>query len=467
MNPTKRKCLVTLAVLGAFSQVMAADPAPAAQQEEKVKKITFVQDDAQNNVVSRLFVLKYTKAADILPFVKSALIRYNNTEDAFRINAIRKGKQEMLLVSTTYKMMPYIIDMIPKLDRRAKIDRSGTNISGTGIAYGTYSPQFRSAQSMRDLVVNGGVSSGIMESKVEYDSATGMFYMKDTPYKVKDIIAKLKWLDTPIPQSRIEFKIYEVRNSDLRDIGIDYMAWKNGPGMNLFSVGYEALNFRVAEVLLEQLAKHGLDVAGNFSYGFGGFYTAPAFDFSFVRILQQNGKATINSTASLMVTNTPGKTFRISFSPEYQNILKDADHRTSVNVGGNATLDAVLSNVIVTAGRNGIVNFDCNLLASNVVERNNRGTEISENTNTNTSASLNFKQEKLLASWTRSSKVEQTIGVPFLCELPILKYIFGVTTSNMEVTHYFVTAKAVAVYPKENLKPGLLAEFDDVVKASK
>ena len=454
-------------ILGTLFQLAAADPAPAAKEEEKVQKITFVQDDAQNNVVSRIFVLKHAKAADILPFVRSALMRYNNSNAAYQIDAIRKGQKEMLVISGTYKIMRYVIDMIPKLDRPGKIDDSGTNISGTGIAYGTYTPQYRSAEEMKNILIHTRITSSELDSKLEYDSVTGMFYFKDTPSRVKDIIEKLKWLDKPIPQSRIEFKIYEVRNSDLRDLGLDYLAWKNGPGMNLFAAGYEALNFRTAEVIIRQITGNGADVAGNFSYGFGGFYSAPAFDFSFIRMLQQNGKAVINSTASLLVSNTPGKVFSISFAPEYQNILKAADHRSDISVGGNAALTADIGNVVITAGKNGIVNFDCTLNASNVVERNNMGVELTENTRNFTSSSLNFQQEKLLTSWTKTSKVEQTVGVPFLCELPILKYIFGVTTSNMETTHYFVTARAVPVNPGENLKPGVLAEFDKVVKESK
>ena len=454
-------------ILGTLFQLAAADPAPAAKDEEKVQKITFVQDDAQNNVVSRIFVLKHAKAADILPFVRSALMRYNNSNAAYQIDAIRKGQKEMLVISGTYKIMRYVIDMIPKLDRPGKIDDSGTNISGTGIAYGTYTPQYRSAEEMKNLLIYTRITSSALDSKLEYDSVSGMFYFKDTPSRVKDIINKLKWLDKPIPQSRIEFKIYEVRNSDLRDLGIDYLAWKNGPGMNLFAAGYEALNFRTAESIIRQITGSGADVAGNFSYGFGGFYSAPAFDFSFIRMLQQNGKAVINSSASLLVSNAPGKVFSISFAPEYQNILKGADHRSEISVGGNAALTAAVTNVVITAGKNGIVNFDCSLNASNVVERNNLGVEVTENTRNTTSSSLNFQQEKLLTSWTKTSKVEQTIGVPFLCELPILKYIFGVTTSNMETTHYFVTARAVPVNPGENLKPGVLAEFDEVVKESK
>ena len=42
-----------------------------------------------------------------------------------------------------------------------------------------------------------------------------------------------------------------------RDIGIDYLAWKNGPGLDLFGAAYNALSVRAAEKLVE-LAGSGM-----------------------------------------------------------------------------------------------------------------------------------------------------------------------------------------------------------------
>lgn len=443
--------------------MQVGDITEAEAAGEKIQKIIFMQDDAQTLIVSKIYELKHTKAADIAPFVRSAVVRYDEASSVGRLED-QTNKRQLLIVSTGEDMIPYIDKMIVALDRPGQMNAFGTVISGTGIAYGTYTPQFRAASDMRDVIVDGDVSSGPLDSVVRLDKKTNMFYFKDTPFRVADIEQKLQWLDKPIPQVRVELKIYEVRDSDLLDVGIDYLAWKNGPGLNLFEAGYEALNIKAAETIFNELAQTGIDLFGNFSYGFGGMYTAPSFDFSFVRILQQNGKAIINSTANLTLSNNPDATFKASFSPEYQNILKDEDHRASVDVGGDASLDALVTNAIITADKDGVLNFTYTLSGSNVVERNNLGTEISETTETSASVTLDFVNEKLLTSWKRVSDVEQTIGVPFLCELPILKYIFGTTTSNAETTHYFITARAVPVLYNEDVKTGIMLEFDEVVK---
>lgn len=443
--------------------VQALTPTQVAESGEKVRKITFMQDDAQFNIVSKIYELKHGKAADLAPFVKSAVIRFDPVSTVGRLEDPANGRQ-ILIVSTAQDMMPYVDEMIAALDRPGKMNEFGTGIAGTGIAYGTYAPHFRAADSMKRVIVGGQVASSILDSRVRLDQKTNLFYFKDTPYRVADIRRKLAWLDKPVPQSRIELKIYEVRESDLLDLGMDYLAWKNGPGLNLFSAGYEALNMKVAESLFNELTQTGIDLFGNFSYGFGGMYTAPAFDFSFLRLLQQNGRAEVNSTASLLVSNLPGKEFKVSFSPEYQNIRKDGDHRASVDVGGNASLEAMISGTVITGGPDGVVNFDYALNGSNVVERNNQGAELTGNSRVSASATLDFKSEKVLVSWKKTSRVEQTIGIPYLCELPVLKYIFGTTTANSETTHFFVTARALPVTIHEDLKTGLMTEFDDLVK---
>ena len=429
----------------------------AVNADEKVQKITFIEDDAQKNMASKIYTLKYTKAADVAPFIRSAVVRYCDESNVSTVEDTERNRQ-MLIVSTGEDMIEHVDKLVAALDRPSKVV-TASNITGDGIAYGVYQPQFRSAQGMLDIIVKGEVSSGDADSSVHLDSKRNMFYFKDTPATVEDIKAKLAWLDKPVPQVRLELKVYQVRDSDLKDIGIDYLAWKNGPGLDLFGAGYNALKLKGAEYLIEMLG-NGTAIAGNATWGFGGFYTAPAFDLSFLRILQQNGRATVSSSASVMITNKRSREFKVNFAPEYQNITKDENHASAVAAGGDSSLTAVISAPVITAGKNGCVNFQCEISNSNVVERNNHGTELTETENISSQTVLPFNREQLLASWNRSSDVEQTIGIPFLCEIPFLKYLFGTTTTNTEVNRFFVTVRAVPVVFNENMESGTVAEFD-------
>ena len=92
------------------------------------------------------------------------------------------------------------------------------------------------------------------------------------------------------------------------------------------------------------------------------------------------------------------------------------------------------------------------------------GNEIVDKAEFYSSASIPLNQETILVKWEKVSKVEQTIGVPFLCELPILKYIFGTTTSNTETVYVIVTARVNKVNINEKMPSGKLVEFDDIAK---
>lgn len=455
---TKSCIMIGAATILLALPMRAAEEKKAAEPEEKVQKITFVEDDAQKSMGSKIYELKHTKAADLAPFVRGAVLRYTGDST---VSCMSDGKRELLIVSTGVNFFEYADQIIAALDRKSTFNKYGSNITGNGIAYGFYTPKFRGDQGMLDVIVNGEVASPKQDAEVKFDAKRNFFYFKDTPSRVKSIKEKISWLDREIPQARVDLAVYEVRESDLRDIGIDYLAWKNGPGLNLFSAGFDALVVRGTEEMLQQI----FNVTSNFSYGFGGFYTAPAFDMSFIRILQQNGKATVSATASLMISNNaPDNKFTINFAPQYQNLEKDEDHISAVALGKDASMKAILYNAIITNDKNGNVNFDYKFKHSTVVERNNFGNEISDKSVFTSSATIPLNQESVLVTWEKSTKVEQTIGIPFLCELPILKYIFGTTTSNEETVYLIVTARVNKVNLNDKMPSGKVVEFDDIAK---
>ena len=55
---------------------------------------------------------------------------------------------------------------------------------------------------------------------------------------------------------------------------------------------------------------------------------------------------------------------------------------------------------------------------------------------------MDLNKEFILAQWDSDAAVEQTIGVPFLSEIPILKYLFSTTTTQNEKTKVYLTVKA-------------------------
>ena len=438
------------------------------------RTIRLRMDDAQTRFASKVYELQNASAEDIAPFITSAVLRYDRNSTIRNVSSSKSSKQA-ILVSTGREFIPYVDKIVATLDRKvAKKSKDGSTISGTGLTRIAYSPKYRAASDLAN-VINSTISSNAGE--LFTNKETNTIYWRDQDAAAKRTLSYLEKLDRPVPQVRVRVNYYEVRDSDLKDWGFDYLAWKNGPGVNLFNVGYNA-----GELVVNELLENVPYVLSN-SWGLGGFFTAPQFDMSFIRCLQQEGNANVAATSSLMMVNTPVASkadfarlrgvqianpttapfiYRTSMTPEYQTIGKNVLGRTYI---GKSTfedengvvhtdppqLELQILNPFVclenTAGKvkDGGVIFDYSLYFKSVVERGNTGDELSNSALFSGSTTLAFGKEKILAVYEKENDVEQTIGLPILCRIPVLKYLFSTTTNIKERTYIVVSAEAAMV----------------------
>ena len=451
-----------------------------AAEDGAVRTIRLRQDDAQVRFVSKVYELKHISAEEMLPFVNSAVLRYSRSSSVRRVTAEGDDKRNALLVSTGEEFMPYVDEIVAALDRPG-VDGKDAAISGTGMARVAYTPRYRAASQFSDIIDS---TIGSASGKAYVNRETNTVFWRDQSAAARRTLQWVNELDRPLPQVNIRLNYYELRDSDLRDWGLDYLAWKNGPGVNLFNAGYNAGQMLVNELI------ESASFAATSTWGIGGFFTAPQFDMSFVRCLEQSGNATVAASASLTMVNTPVRdqedfhkllkyqiknrdnapfVYRVSMYPEYQNIAKNVLGRTfigksyyedddGVKHSDPPVLDVRLINPIICLD-NGIapkedgakypggVLFFYSLYFKNVVERGNTGSELSNSANFTGSATLGFGVEKILAVYEKENDVEQTVGFPILCRIPVLRYIFSTVTSIKERTYIIVSAEALPIHP--------------------
>ena len=452
-----------------------------AAEDGAVRTIRLRQDDAQVRFVSKVYELKHLKATDIRPFVEAAVKRYSKNSTVERVN-YPKGNRQMFIVSTGEDFIPYVDELIAGLDKPGKAGESGSIIAGTGITRLTYVPNYRAAEDLVRIANEG--TTGTPEGRTFLDKDTNTIYLKDDRGGALSTLAWIKYLDRPVPQVNLRLNYYEVRESKLRDIGVDYLAWKNGPGLDIFSAGFNAGKVFSNEAIWELIGSSWklADIAKNFStsWSYGAFLTAPAFDLSFVRVLQQSGNAKLAAHADLTFVNTAvyddaalnahlPKVYTATLTPGYENIVKDGEDKSHIKESGDSTLTLTVTNPVICFGadpaeidksgkipstvdfydkdRGGVV-FAYQLDSKTVTEKSNRGDELGNSSTVSGELTLGFKTEKLLATYVREQDVEQTVGIPFLVKIPILKYLFGTTTSIKERTYIIVTAEANLVHPE-------------------
>ncbi len=481
-------CFRWLAVLGAVLIIppvlRAAPPLSPEYDPQTTQTLRFVQDDAQDYMVSKIYRLKYVQSNDISPFVQGMVMRYNMNSS---VNSIEYGADntQMLTVTCPVKMMPYVDDFIAKVDRNIKIQgkSSGDVIKGTGITRAVYRPKYRSGQTVLNVLVDSVIGEGPWGSVYAWDANSNQIYWKDNSSNTAYVYQFLSYLDRPAPQITLNFNVYEVRESTLRDIGIEYLAWKNGPGLNIFETAFDAFSLNSA----------GTAAMQSLSGPVGGFFTAPQFDASFIRFLQQSGNAEITNTATLTVSNSDSASYEIYFNPEVQNILKSNNDQTSVTVStvGNSGYYQIYLKVTqpivnIHYGEsqpgypaseafevraynpgsyhdfNGTLFFGYSIQTANVVERNNLGAELLETSVIQGNSLIALKKEVILGGWDLEQEVEQVIGVPWLCDIPLLKYLFSTTTTTREKTRVYltVTARLLNTAEPDGMKVGELKRIN-------
>ena len=472
-----RKNILSLLLAGCGTVLL---PLYGDPPDQEIRTIRLLQDDGQTRMVSKFYELKHVKATDIRPFIQAAVKRYSKSSIVERVYYF-KAKKHAIIVSTGDDFIPYVDDLIAGLDQPGKPDQYGSTIEGTGVTRITYRPNYRAADDILRLINDGTMRTP--EGRAYLNKDTNTIYWKDDRGAALDVLNWVRFLDCPVPQVSLKLNYYEIRESKLRDIGLDYLAWKNGPGMDIFSAGFNGGKIFSNEAIFELINGFSklADLTSNFSssWGYGAFFTAPQFDMSFIRILQQSGNARLAAQADLTMVNTPiyeldalnkhlPKTYSVTLTPDYENFQKDSNDRTEVTVGGDSTLTLQVTNPVVCFGpesrdtdpqgklrfseefyrRNrGNMIFSYKLNSKTVTERSNRGDELGNNSTVSGELTLGFKTEKILTQYVREQEAEQTIGIPFLVKIPILKYLFGTVTSIKERTYIVVTAEAGLIDP--------------------
>ncbi len=481
---------------GAIGAIVCAGVLLTGAEDSSVRTIRLRQDDAQTRFASKLYELKNVNADEILPFVNSAVLRYSSNSTVSKVTSGKPECKGALLVSTGKEFIPQVDSIIAALDRKG-------GITGTGVARVAYSPKFRAAAEFANII-DTTASSNV--GKAYVNAETNTIFWRDQTEAAKRTLAFVEKLDRPLPQVQVRLNYYEMRDSDLRDLGMDYLAWKNGPGVNLFNAGYNA-----GRIVFDQALNAAVETALNFttSWGMGGFFTAPSFDMSFIRCLEQAGNANAVAHSSVVMVNTPVGSeadyvallalqnskpetapfiYRVSMQPEYQNIAKNTlgrsfigksfyEDENGVQYSNPPSIEAKIVNPFICfgaaetdaqgfipsspefykaqneLGTSGGVIFDYSIFFKHIVERGNTGAELNNSSLISGASTLAFGKEKILAVYEKENDVEQTIGLPILCRIPVLKYLFSTTTTIKERTYIVVSAEASLVSPENGWTP--------------
>jgi len=69
-----------------------------------------------------------------------------------------------------------------------------------------------------------------------FDPALNAVLRRDETFRIRNYLRRAGWVDLPSPHAMLSLRLYEVHRRNDRVVGVDWIAWKNGPGRSLLEV---------------------------------------------------------------------------------------------------------------------------------------------------------------------------------------------------------------------------------------
>ena len=351
-----------------------------------------------------------------------------------------------------------------------------------GNAFFIYMPKFVPARNLQPLIENVGMNiSDVTElwqgqDLVAYDPDLNWLIFDVENYSCDNIARMLAQYDVPIPQVRIKITVYEIDSENDDKLGIDFQAWKNNQGADLFSGGGRYRNNWSALYTAGTLNRSAGSERSSF-YNFN-----PKWNSRYIDFLTSIGKARVMLTGELSVRNActaklertssifyvdssqavPGSTADtlipntgVGAYELLQNIIgsvtgENLTDEEPLRVGkGNQQLSALSqsfgfsmsisdlsvglneSRFTVKLNNSSLLGFQ-----SNGAPRISPGSEVVQNVSLPHGVG-----EFAIGGLKKQSEVTSRSGIPFLMDIPYLGYLFSSESKSVKHTELIVVGQ--------------------------
>lgn len=370
----------------------------------------------------------------------------------------------------------------------AMFDDPAMGALGTGSQMFIYMPKYVPAANLLPLIENVGMNvSDVTElwqgqDLVTTDQDLNWLIFDVSNYSCENISKLLSQYDVPIPQVRLQIKVYEVYSENDDRIGIDFQSWKNNEGSDFFSVGGRYRN--------NWAAVYG--VAGNLKQSYGSersnfFNFNPKWNSRYLDFLAAKGYAQVVHSGELCLRNNTGgvfsRTTQIFFVDDSQT-AGNAVTTPDTGVGAYQWLADIIGQAIAAADRQDIpvgkgskqivtssggygftmevanvsVNlqecrFEIKLSNTSLIGfQSNGAPRISQGSVVKQNVSLPFAGDGgfVIGGLNKSEVVESSTGIPWLSDIPYLGYLFSSKSKSVKNSELVVVASCQWGYQQEH-----------------
>lgn len=285
-------------------------------------------------------------------------------------------------------------------------------------------------------------------------------------YRNAEFAKAVEMIDIPVNQVNLEVKVYELTQSNDAKLGLDYIAWKNGPGRTLFTFaegGFEV--YSRASGALPMFYDPFDPFAGNKNP-----FNLASFPQDMTTVLHSAGMESYRSVNYLLSSNFVDflRVKHLAKNIRSTNLVVTSSHSASIGIDtevlsiqsdggsgnpGNAKYDiydrfvdytsaddtvGITLNVTPYVGTESM-EIDVELDIDEVAGLSPSGTPIINNRTVLTSARLLDGQPMVLAGLSTKDNVKGTAKAPILGSLPLVGYLAGGETDAHRTSDMIIT----------------------------
>lgn len=405
---------------------MTDDPAPRV-----VKILTTDSKIQSNRYVPMAFEIKNTNPYGIGRFVWPT-VRSEGGMIAYYANPQNDYNSGIILCVVPDYLEEPLTQLMKQIDVPGLTSSSGT--------YWQYL-QLRHRSILESDVPVALLAYGANDSRIYPDPEANAVFISGAKSGVDAMVAAAAEYDIPTEQVNVAAKIFEVDVADDATLGLDFHAWKNGPGQDMFIIGKSASAVKTNG--------YGLRPRTNIdSYSLD--YPSEFFDFLVVK-----GEGKVVTEASVMALDRSWSFFGSFETIPYTPVEANAAGERSLGVATEEV--GVMMDVRVGIARKSI-DLEIFTHLNSFLGFDDTGKPLVNHRDVETKISSNSGQEVVLGGMKRTQEVTTSRKIPILGSIPVLGYIFG-----GEITSSKITSVVAVVTPTLESDGGVTKEVDEVI----
>lgn len=439
-----RKTALAAIVLGiaalAPAQSKPAGSSPAAKPQDKVIQILRTPNKAQvNHYVSEALEIKNTNPFNIVNFFWAVTSR---EDGGLYCYANPDGKSGYIVAICPEYQLATLRTLAKELDRP-------NQNSAPGSVYIYHRMKHRNASDPGFLGAAGFSigASGVLVPDVETNSV--LIYDAPEGAKAMDKLFT-EDLDKPLQQVELGVNIYEIDVNNDGTLGLDYEAWKNGPGQVLGQVSASGSYLHASGI-----------PRTHFNASSGGVFLD--YPSAFFDALVEKGKAVslvktkvagLNKVPAELTSDEQVIFYKVknvsSTKRELTGDQKDAVVVSNLEPDIKSVDTGVTLKAVPTVGE-GMVNMALNLSVVTNTGYDGTGAPLLSSRQIANTLAVAPGDEIVFGGLVRERKIQTTRKVPGLGSIPVIGYLFGGEITTSKKTVVVATVKPLLVSGSNNV----------------